>query len=597
MSYNSSTLEEIKSRLDIVDVISEYVPLKKTGQNWKGLCPFHSEKTPSFIVSPSKQIYHCFGCGSGGDIFTFLNKYENLSFKESLDVLAKKAGVQLKKFRRDAVTVEGKETLLKLHRDALVFYQQRLKQNPKAMNYLKNRGLNGEALELFSIGYAPDLWDALFSYLKNKGYKIEIINKAGLITHGSKGYYDTFRNRIIFPIFDLRGEVIAFGGRVMSESIRSGDDSIPKYLNSPETPVFNKGRILYGLNLAKDAIKKAGFVIFVEGYIDVITTHIYGFANAVAPLGTALTQEHGKLIKRFTQEAVLVFDGDASGVKAAKSGVNILLESGLNVRVLLLPEGEDPDSILRKRGKDAFDNLLKNAVSVVDFFVMQSGSDQYRKGDISLVAHDALEAISKIPSSVRQGYYVRLLSERLKINELFIREELRKIKKRPQSESKYIVNSLSARAGGAQLKSRPMDEIYLLQLILQFPEKSHEIFDAVSEEDFEDHITRALFKKMRVRIDSYRDGLADYNILISECEEEERNLLTELLFKLERLDSEAELADPEKIFRDCLKRIKSKKRQMLLHELQDKIKRAELDKNDGLLRSLLLERQKLVKEG
>jgi len=582
MSYNSSPLEEIKSRLDIVDVISEYVPLKKTGQNWKGLCPFHSEKTPSFIVSPSKQIYHCFGCGSGGDVFTFLNKYENLSFKESLDILAKKAGVQLKKFQRDTVIAGERENLLNLHRDAIVFYQERLKQKPIAMNYLKNRGINGEIQKLFSIGYSPDLWDALFSYLQNKGYKIEIIKRAGLIAPGSRGYHDTFRNRIIFPIFDLRGEVVAFGGRVM-------DDSMPKYLNSPETPIFSKGRILYGLNLAKDSIKKTGFVIFVEGYIDVITTHMYGFANTVAPLGTALTQEHGKLIKRFTQEALLVFDGDISGVKAAKSGVNILLEGGLNVKVLLLPDGEDPDSFLRKRGRDAFGSLLKKAVSVVDFFVMQSGDDSYPKGDIALVAHDALGAISKIPSSVLQGYYVKLLSERLKINELFIREELRKIRKKPQRENKHMENP------GVQLKPRPMDEIYLLQLILQFPEKSYEIFDAVSEEDFEDPVTRALFKKMK-------NGLTDYNILITKCEEEERNLLTGLLFKSERLsgirteDSETELADPEKIFRDCLKRLKSKKRQILLYKLQDEIKSAELEKNDGLLKSLLQEKQKLLKE-
>jgi len=571
MSYNNTILEEIKSRLDIVDVISEYIPLKKTGQNWKGLCPFHSEKTPSFIVSPSKQIYHCFGCGIGGDVFTFLNKYENLSFKESLNILAKKAGVQLKKFQRDTVLPEERENLLNLHRDALVFYQQRLRQKPIAMDYLKNRGINDEAQRLFSMGYAPDSWDALFSYLKNKGYKIEMINKAGLVSQGAKGYHDTFRDRIIFPIFNLMGEVVAFGGRVM-------DDSMPKYLNSPETPIFSKGKILYGLNLAKDSIKRVGFVIFVEGYIDVITVHMYGFTNTVAPLGTALTQEHGRLIKRFAQEAVLVFDGDASGVRAAKNAISVLLESGLNVKVLLLPEGEDPDSLLRRSGRDTFESLLKKAVSVVDFFVMQFGDDS----DI-LVAHDALEAISKIPSSVLQGYYVKLLSERLKINELFVREELRKIRRKPKLEGKYMENS------GVQLKSRPMDEIYMLQLILQFPEKSYEIFDAVSEEDFNDPTARALFKKMR-------GGLTDYNMLISKCEEEERNLLTELLFKSEQIDSRAELSDPEKIFRDCLKQLKSKKRQILLYELQDKIKKAELEKNDGLLKSLLLEKQKLLKE-
>ncbi len=564
-SYNT-TLEEIKSRLDIVDIISEYVPLKKAGQNWKGLCPFHTEKTPSFMVSPSKQIYHCFGCGSGGDIFTFLIKYENLSFQEALRALAKKAGVELKGSQKHAVMVEQKEELLNLHRDALLFYQQSLRRNSRAVDYLKNRGITSEAQELFSIGYAPNTWNALFSYLlKNKGYKIEMIKKAGVITHGTRDYYDTFRDRIIFPIFDLRGEVTAFGGRVM-------DDSMPKYLNSPETPIFSKSRILYGLNLAKESIRKTGFTIFVEGYIDVITVHMHGFSNAVAPLGTALTQEHGKLIKRLTQDAVLVFDGDASGIKAAKNGISILLESGLNVKVLPLPDGEDPDSFLRKKGKEAFDNLLEKAMSIVDFFAMQ-------KGDEHLIAHEALETISKIPNSVLQGYYVKLLSERLKINEIFIREELRKIKKTPKPKSISVKKDVDI----SEIRSRakPLDEIYLLQLILQFPERAEKIFDAISVEDLEDPTTKAIFKKMK-------DGLISYNDLISECEGDAKNLLTELAFK-------TDFEEPEKIFKDCLNRLKSKKRQILLYELQDKIKMAESEKNKNLLTALQLEQQKLLK--
>lgn len=572
MPFYNSTLEEIKSRLDIVDVISEYIPLKKAGQNWRGLCPFHSEKTPSFMVSPSKQIFHCFGCGSGGDIFTFLIKYENCSFQESLNELAKKAGVELKRSQRHTVMLGEKENLLNLHRDALIFYQQKLRQNSRAAGYLKDRGITSEAQKLFSIGYAPDTWDALFSYLKKKGYEAETIRKAGLITHGTKGYYDTFRNRIIFPIFGVRGEVTAFGGRVI-------DDSMPKYLNSADTPIFSKSRILYGLNLAKESIKKAGFVIFVEGYLDVIATHMHGFSNTAAPLGTALTQEHGKLIKRFTQEAVLVFDGDASGIKAAKNGIGVLLENGLNVKVLPLPEGEDPDSLLRKQGKDAFTSLLEKAVSIVDFFVMQ-------KGDNHLIAHEVLEIISKIPNSVLQGYYTKLLSERLKINELFVREELRKIKKRLQlrSESQRPRNvSVKKYMETSEIRTslRPEHEKYLLQLILQFPERAEKIFDAVSVEDFEDSVTKAIFKKMT-------GGLISYTALISECGEDERNLLTELLFR-------TGFENPEKIFRDCLKRLKSKKRQSLLNDFEDKIKKAELEKNYSLLKSLLLEKQKLLK--
>ena len=570
-SYNSA-LDEIKSRLDIVDVISEYVPLKKAGQNWRGLCPFHTEKTPSFMVSPAKQIFHCFGCGTGGDIFTFLIKHEDLSFQESLNILAKKAGVTLKKIQGQSVKTEEKENLLNLHKDALIFYQQSLKQNTGAVSYLERRGITRKALELFSVGYAPAKWSALIAYLQSKGYKTEAIKKAGLITHGGKNYHDTFRNRIIFPIFNLRGEVIAFGGRVM-------DNSMPKYLNSSETPIFNKSRILYGLSQAKESIKKTGFAILVEGYLDVITAHIYGFTNVVAPLGTALTREHGKLIKRFTDEIVLVFDGDASGKKAAKNAIGILSENALNVKVLPLPEGEDPDSFLKKKGKNVFGDLLEKGISIVDFFVIQTGIDSRRKNNEHLLAREALVVISKIPDSVLQGYYVKLLSEKLKINEVFIREELRKIKKSPRH--KIASGGDSVKASSIQSRARPMDEVYLLQLILQFPKKSGEIFNAVSMEDLEDHVTKAIFKKMK-------NGLTDYSALLSECDEDEKALLTELSFM-------SDFENPEKILKDCLNRLKSKKLQVLLHELQDKIKIAELDNDKNLLTSFQLEQQKLLK--
>lgn len=572
MPSYSSILDEIKSRLDIVDVISEYVPLKKAGQNWRGLCPFHTEKTPSFMVSPSKQIFHCFGCGTGGDVFTFLVKYEDLSFQESLNILAKKAGVTLKKFQGQSVKTEEKENLLNLHKDALIFYQQSLKQNTKAESYLERRGITRKALGLFSIGYAPAKWSALIAHLQSNGYKTEAIKKAGLITYGGKNYHDTFRNRIIFPIFNLRGEVIAFGGRVM-------DDSMPKYLNSSETPIFNKSRILYGLSQAKESIKKTGFAILVEGYLDVITAHMYGFTNAVAPLGTALTREHGKLIKRFTDEVVLVFDGDASGKKAAKNAIGILSENALNVKVLPLPEGEDPDSFLKKKGKNVFGDLLEKGISIVDFFVIQTGIDSRRKNNEHLLAREALVIISKIPDSVLQGYYVKLLSEKLKINEVFIREELRKIKKNPRH--KIASGGELVKASSIRSRARPMDEVYLLQLILQFPEKSGEIFNAVSMEDLEDHVTKAIFKKMK-------NGLTDYSALLSECDEDEKALLTELSFM-------SDFENPEKILKDCLNRLKSKKLQMLLHELQDKIKMAELEKNKNLLTALQLEQQKLLK--
>jgi len=571
MSSYNNLLEEIKSRLDIVDVISEYVPLKRAGQNWKGLCPFHSEKTPSFMVNPSKQIYHCFGCGSGGDIFTFLVKYENLSFKESVDVLSKKAGVEIQKHKKPVGGEVGKEGLLNLYRDASIFYQDNLVRHDGALSYLKNRGITSEAIRLFSLGYATEKWDSLLSHLQKKGYKAEIIKKAGLVIAGTKGYYDTFRNRIIFPIFDLRGAIIAFGGRVM-------DDSMPKYLNSPESPIFYKSKILYGLNLAKDAIKKEGFAIFVEGYLDVITSHMNGFPNTVAPLGTALTAEHGNLIKRFAEKAILVFDGDAAGIKAAKSGISILFESGINAKGILLPEGEDPDSFIRKQGEVSFKDLLEKPLSLVDFFTMQGGEKHF-------VAREALESISKIPDNILQGHYAKLLSEKLKIEEFFIREELKKIKKKPLSRGISAKGRVEKPV--KQSVSRPVEELYILKLIMQREDLSKKAFDSLTEEDFEDTVTRAIFKNMLKRRGLARDELIDYNNLFSKCSEEERSLITELLFR-------TEFEDPEKTFKDCLIRLKSKKYQKLLLELQDRIKKAEAEKDFNLLKTLLHEKQRLL---
>jgi DNA primase len=557
---SDSVLEEIKSRLDIVDFISEYVHLKHAGQNLKGLCPFHTEKTPSFTVSPAKQIYHCFGCNSGGDIFSFLVKYENVTFPEAVSILAKKAGVVLKTTQKDAVKTGEKEILLNIHKDAVTFFQQQLPRGEKAKQYFNQRGIDVKAQKLFSLGYAPKTWNALLNYLTGKGYKADVIKKSGLVTQGNKGVYDTFRDRVMFPIYDLKGDVIAFGGRAIN-----GDE--PKYLNSPETIIFNKRKVLYGLHRAKDSIKETGYALFMEGYLDVITAHMYGFSNSVAPLGTAFTQEHGKLIKRFVEDVILVFDSDEAGRKAVKNATNILLESGLNVKILSFPDKEDPDSFLRKNGGEAFQQLLDNPLSIVDFFMQQ-------KGDKRLIAHEALETISKAPDKVLQGHYVKMLSEKLMINEIYIREEFKKIR------------NLSAKGGQAappkpQSKSKPLDEVYIIKLLLQLPERAGEITDALSEEDFKDETTRAVFKKIK-------GGLKDFNELFSQCEGSEKDFLTEVSLK-------EDFENPEKALEDCIKRISGNKRKILLQELQSKIRDAEGNKDSNLLKTLQAEHHNLLR--
>lgn len=565
MPSHDSTLEEIKDRIDIVELISDYVQLKKAGQNWKGLCPFHAEKTPSFTVSPAKQIFHCFGCGSGGDIFTFLARSENLAFPEALKILAKRAGVTLKTSQKDAVQTGEKEILFNMNKDAAWFFQQNLPKNAQAAAYLKARGISDDVQKQFVLGYALNSWNALLNFLGRKGHKPDMVRKAGLATQGPKGVYDVFRNRIIFPIYDLKGDVIAFGGRAI-------DNTEPKYLNSPETPVFNKRRVLYGLDRAKDTVKETGQVLLMEGYLDVITAHIFGFTNAVAPLGTACTQEHGKLIKRFAEEVIVVFDSDEAGNKAAKNAAGILLESGLNVKVLSIPGKEDPDSFLRKKGKEAFAGLLATPLSIIDFFMLQ-------KGDKRVIARELIETISRAPDKILQGTYIKTLAEKLNVEERYVREEYQRIKKQLQQG-----HSRSVPPAQPKPKARPKNELYIIKLLLQRPERAAEVCKKIASEDLNDPVARSIF----IRI---KEGTTEFNRLLSQCDSEEKNYLTAI--SLDEDLENPEFEDPEKAMNDCIKRIKDNKRKILLQELQGKIREAEQKKDFALLKQLQLEQQKI----
>lgn len=566
MPSHDSTLEEIKDRIDIVDFISEYVNLKKAGQNWKGLCPFHAEKTPSFTVSPAKQIFHCFGCGSGGDIFTFLTRHESLSFPEALKVLADRAGVVLKTSRSSPAKTGEKEQLLSIHRDAAAFFSQQLPKNAAASAYLKKRGIDAGSQRQFLLGYALKSWNALISFLDRKGYKAEIMKKAGLATQGARGQYDTFRDRIMFPIFDLQGDIIAFGGR-------SIDGSEPKYLNSPETPVFNKRRIIYGMNFARDSIRTEGYAMIMEGYLDVITAHLQGFTNAIAPLGTAVTPEHGKLLKRFAGNVMLAFDSDAAGIKAARNAANILFESDLDVTILPIPDNEDPDSFLRKRGKEEFKKLLAEPLSIIDFFV-RHGRDR------RVMSREALETISKVTDRVLQGDYIKELAEKLDVEEKYVREEFQRIKTGPRTG--YRKPGADAGTGPGR-KRKPLDEVYIIQLLLQLPEKVKDVCGILSVEDFEDAMTRNIFKKMQ-------DGAKGLHTLLSKSEGEGKSFLTEVSVG----DT---FENPEKVLDDCIKRLLDKKRKLMIKDLDRKIRDAESRKDTGLLNTLLTERNRLMKAG
>ncbi len=442
MRFSSDLLEEIRNRCDIVDIISDYVHLKPAGKGFKGLCPFHGEKTPSFMVSPEKQLFHCFGCGEGGNVFNFLMKYEKISFFEAVKMLAKKSGVSLPvDEEKENILNKQKERLYKLNNLAANYYRECLfksNQGKKIINYLKKRGINDTSVEKYILGYAPYGWDALTNFLKKKGYSYEELIKAGLINKSKiEGkYIDYFRDRIIFPIFNLSGRVIGFGGRVL-------DDSLPKYINSPETLVYNKGSNLYSLNFAKEDIRKKGYLIIVEGYTDVLITQQYEFNNVAASLGTALTAKQVALIKRFTDTVLIAYDADSAGNMATLRSLDLLVKAGLDVKVIDLPQGYDPADFLIKKGETDFQNLIDRSLSLIDYklkLLYLKYGFQNVEGKVKVVK-GILPFLSVIGNEVELRAQTKKISEELKLSEEAILIELKRYKRGAKDSSQNFIKS------------------------------------------------------------------------------------------------------------------------------------------------------------
>lgn len=411
-------VEKIKNTVDIVDFISDYVPLKRSGNNYKGLCPFHQEKTPSFNVNQENQFYYCFGCGAGGDLFKFLMEIENITFKEALEVLASRAGLSIPTYNSPYQEQEilERERIFNLHSLTARFYHYILLKTTagkKALEYLSRRGFTEEDFRNYYLGYAPQTWDSLLKFLLKKGFTTEEILKAGLVTRGKSGhYYDRFRDRVIFPIFNIRGEVIAFGGRILEES-----NSAPKYLNSPETVIFKKSENLYGLNWARNSIRESASAIVMEGYTDVMTAHKYGLNNTIASLGTAFTAEHARLLKRYAQNIYIAYDADTAGAAATLRGMELLEREGLNVKVIQLPASMDPDDFIKKEGKEGFSSLVESAVSLIDYKVQQLEKEHDPatiEGKISFTK-ELVRLFARIDDQVKRDIYVQALAEKYNI--------------------------------------------------------------------------------------------------------------------------------------------------------------------------------------
>ena len=441
MRYSDDIIEEVRVKNDIVDVISQYVKLQRKGSSYFGLCPFHNEKTPSFSVSPAKQMYYCFGCGAGGNVFTFIMEYENFSFGEALKFLADRAGVELPQIEYSKEAQEQanqRNSLLEIQKAAAsYFYYNLRRENGKtAYQYLKNRGLSDETMQKFGLGYSDKYSDDLYQYLKKKGYSDELLLESGLFhIDERRGIYDKFWNRVIFPIMDVNNRVIGFGGRVMG-------DGMPKYLNSPETKIFDKSRNLYGLNIARTSRKKQ--LIICEGYMDVISMHQAGFTNAVASLGTALTSGHANLIKRYTDEVLLLYDSDEAGVRAALRGIPILRSAGVRSKVVNLKPYKDPDEFIKAEGPENFEKRLSKAMNSF-MFIVQTRESQYDLSDPQGKTdffRDIAGRLLEFEEELERNNYIEAIARKYGIG---------------IQELKKMVNQLAMKGTAAQNYSRPRE--------------------------------------------------------------------------------------------------------------------------------------------
>ena len=465
--FSSATLEQIRAASDIVDVIGSYLPLKRAGANFVALCPFHKEKTPSFNVNPHRQIFHCFGCHKGGDVFTFVKEYENLDFIEAVRRLADRAKIPLE-YEKNAGEQQSrhlKERLLQVHEQIAQRWQNALANEAGgqlARDYLAKRGVSPDAVKLFRLGSAPDLWDDTVNWAKSKGHELALVEQAGLILRkeGSDNYYDRFRGRLMFPICDEQGRVIGFSGRVLS-----GDEKTAKYVNSPETPIFTKSKVFFGLDKSKRSLLDAGYAIVCEGQLDLIASFMAGVQNVVAPQGTAFTGDQARILKRYVEEVVLCFDSDEAGQNAAVRSLDSLLASGLAVRVAVVPAPHDPDSFIKASGGPAFKQLIERAEGFFDYHLHHlCAANQVTtdKGRLAVLRAMA-EAVHKTGNSVLIDNYAQKTALRLGVTPDAVRAEFRKLLRAKTATPETV-------EAPAEESSRPQPpsthEYWLLKLLL-----------------------------------------------------------------------------------------------------------------------------------
>ncbi|MFX4263413.1 DNA primase [Pelotomaculum propionicicum] len=580
-------IETVRLRSDILHVVSRHVQLKKKGKNYTGSCPFHDDRTPSFTVTPDKQIFHCFGCNVGGDVFKFLMLKEGLTFFEAVKTLAEQAGIVLPAddspaaHKRDA----RRESLKQINNLAKDFFIKNLQhyEAAAARNYLQGRGLSPEVLERFQIGFALPGWQTLLEYLGKKGFQQQDIVEAGLavIKAETGRTYDRFRNRVMFPIWDAAGRVVGFGGRVL-------DDTLPKYLNSPETAFFSKSRTLYGLYQARQHIREKGYVVVVEGYMDVITAHQYGAANTVASLGTALTVEHGRILMNYSRNVIIAYDADAAGVAATIRGLDILQDLGCEVSVVSVPDGKDPDDYLRRYGVEPWEELIRRASSLIEYKLRHAAG----KGNVRTVA-EKLEVMRQVfPSLASKGGVEReeglkKITRALNLSWETVAGELKRfeenLSKKWTDPDKIVKNTHTIIRKEEKFDARGKSESVLLRLVLEDPSLAETIRSEIGEVPFKNHNYQRIFKNCLELYNKpgYRpEGL--FNIL----DNDDQNLLSHIL----TLDIPGE--NPIKILKsyiDSINRcIRQERREEILEEIRDLEKSGNSAIYNDLLRELVL---------
>lgn len=480
MQISQELIEKIKEQNDIVEIISEEIRLKKTGRNYIGLCPFHNDKSPSFSVSQEKQIYKCFSCGEAGNVFTFIMKYKKLNFLEAAKYLANKASITLNIGSKENSAVSKKKQLMyKINVDSARYFFANLQKTKQSKEYFLNRGIKEHTIKRFGLGYSLDNWHSLMNYLKSKGYKEEMLLEAGLVLRSEKkgNLYDRFRNRVMFPVFDVKGNVIGFGGRVL-------DDSKPKYLNSPETMIFKKGINLYGLNFAIKNNLKEDYIIIVEGYMDLISLHQAGITNVVASLGTALTVNQARLLKRYVSKVIISYDSDVAGQTATLRGLEILRNAGFDVKVLAVPQGKDPDEFVRNNGKEAFLRLIEEALPLIEYRIKKAAQGVNLKdgNDLIKFGERFAEILANV-NPIEKDVYIKKVSEETSIKEQALYDLLSQVLSKNQKENEFMNKKEDF---GTKLYVEPAylkAERALIKLMIDY-DFYDEIVDNLKEEDF-----------------------------------------------------------------------------------------------------------------